>query len=118
MLNNNLENQTEETKKQESSSGPTYADENQNKKPSLDELFERHKVANSPFEIVGNKERGFCMRMGKYKLTNQFDTVAECLQYTETNLWDFITTLIFTMIEAHKELDKLDQTNKTISETE
>lgn len=50
-----------------------------NNKSGNTELIERHRVANTAFEICGSIEIGYFIAMGKYRLTAPKKTKEECL---------------------------------------
>lgn len=58
-------------KQQELLRTQTGAEENQSKEssPSNQPLYERYQIPSSPLWIVGNKEQGYNITMGKYKIT-------------------------------------------------
>lgn len=50
--------------------------QNNNNSPS--ELIEREKVENTGFEIIGNKEKGYFVALGIYRITEPRPSKGEC----------------------------------------
>lgn len=66
-----------------------------------DELVERIKVPGTGFEIVGNKEKGYFIALGTYRLT-EFKSKEYCMKMIEIKDWDLIVSLIGAAIQADK----------------
>lgn len=96
----------------------TNADVNQHKPPysndigndnehldeEPDELMERQQVRNTPFWIVGNKIDGYYLLMGKYRLSEVFNTIDEVQQWHEQNTWNIILSMIIAVNHTDKQL--------------
>lgn len=83
------------------------AGDDQNKENS-GELLERHEVPGSPFTIVGNKEQGYFLTMGKYRLTDAYQDVDGVIWGLENEKWEIIFNLIITLIKSTEELRNLE----------
>lgn len=57
-------------------------------------LWDREQIENSPFWIVGNKEQGYNITMGRYKITHEtLPTPLDARLWLEKNKWDVILTV-------------------------
>lgn len=59
-----------------------------------EELIEKKRIGRSPFEIVGNKERGYFVVLGKYRITEPEKTIEEVEKYMKEEIPDFILRAI------------------------
>lgn len=78
----------------------TNADVSQNKENSNSELVERHEIPNTPFHIVGNKEKGYFLTLGKYKISDTYKTEEELFEDVDKQHWNITLRLITTVHEA------------------
>lgn len=74
-------------------------EENQSKEPSS-ELIHREDVENTPFQVVGNDEKGWIITIGRFKLTENRPTKIEALQELQIRPWAITLRLITTLHEA------------------
>lgn len=63
-------------------------------------------VEGTPFTIVGNKEEGYMLVMGQYKLSEKMDHPDDVLKWMETDTWrlnfNFVTTMITIVLEERE----------------
>ena len=64
--------------------------------------FELHAVEGTPFYIV--EQEKFCVVMGRYKVSNEFETMEEAKKYIKKKPWDLLTKVIGIMIENINEI--------------
>lgn len=58
-------------------------------------LIERQQIENTPFWIIGNKETGYNLVMGKWKLTTQpHKTKNDLKKWMNKNHWNLTLTMI------------------------
>lgn len=82
----------------------------QNKEQSSEELHqlvERIPITGTPFHTVGNKEQGYFLTLGKYRVSDEFKTKEDLETYIhneniQNHSWDLIMHLIFTILEYQK----------------
>ncbi|UIB81446.1 hypothetical protein [Flyfo microvirus Tbat2_116] len=65
-----------------------------------EQLIERVKVANTPFTIVGNREKGYMLTLGVYKLTDYVETMEEVRELLVKDQWNITIRLVATLHEA------------------
>ena len=64
----------------------------------------RHEVEESPFTVVGNDENGWVGTMGKYRITEQFDSKEEAIKDVEVITWNRIVQVLI-LVNQLKEVD-------------
>lgn len=57
-------------------------------KQKSSELVEREQIVDTPFWIIGNKETGYFLTMGKYRLTEPMKTKTAVRTYLRANTWN------------------------------
>ena len=89
----------------------TNAEEDPNKEKSS-QLVERQPVGQSILSIVGNREKGYALVIGKHRITDWKDSIEEVENYMVTEFWHVVTMLIATMQgideERRKSEDQLE----------
>lgn len=79
--------------------------ENQNtnnqKSPDSEQLYEREKYPDTGFHVIGNKEEGYFVALGTYRLT-KMQTKEECITMIENKDYELILGLIGASIDADK----------------
>ncbi|AXH76241.1 MAG: hypothetical protein [Microviridae sp.] len=76
----------------------TYMNAEEAKAPNY-QLVSRKKIDGTPFEIIGNNEKGYFLAFGKYRLTDLFETIEEVQMHIASNHWEITAILIAVMIE-------------------
>lgn len=72
---------------------------------SPSELVERHRVPDTGFDIIGNKEKGYFVALGIYRITEPKQTIKECEQMIKQKNYEIILGLISaSIIMNNKEL--------------
>lgn len=84
--------------------------ENNHKLNSSTKLVEKEQIKGSPFMMVGSKEEGYFIAMGKYKLSEVKKTKRALLTWAEENHWNITATMITTLITI------MDNTITTLEE--
>jgi hypothetical protein len=64
----------------------------------------RHEVEESPFTVVGNNENGWVGTMGKYRITEQFNSKEEAIKDVEVITWNRIVQVLI-LVNQLKEVD-------------
>lgn len=64
------------------------------------QLLETHPIENGPLMIVGNKEAGYFIALGRYRLTQPMETKIDCEIWMDNNQWKLVVLLIATLLEA------------------
>ena len=59
------------------------------------------KVEGTPFTIVGNKEEGYMLTMGQYKLSDKMKHPDDVLKWMETDTWILNFNFVFTAITIY-----------------
>lgn len=72
----------------------------------IKELAEVIEYEGGPLTIVGNKERGYFLAFGKYKLTKSMDTPTDIEVWAQQNRWKIIVGLFATMLEINESLSQ------------
>lgn len=72
-------------------------DENPNRENSS-ELIHREAVQGSPFYIIGNKEMGYFLTFGKYRLTEPQETIVKVREILYNDMWNIVTNLCLCII--------------------
>jgi hypothetical protein len=54
-------------------------------------------IEDTPFRLVGNKEDGYCITMGNYKLTQPTMTKEAAVKKLQKEQWSLTATMIVTM---------------------
>lgn len=88
------------------------AEKNRNKEELNTPLIVRNRIDGTPFHIVGNEEVGYFLTMGRYRLTDHYDTITEAETALERDFWDIILHMIITVID----IDKKDSVKIEVSE--
>lgn len=76
---------------------------------------EEYQISGSPFRSVKENGKWFAA-WGQGKMTQDFDTVEELLEWIENNYWNFLITVI-TMAMDSRDLYKIDQIMKRTKKT-
>ncbi len=66
-------------------------------------LIEREPVQNTPFWIIGNKEEGYFLTMGKWRLTDKLTTMDEVEAYLDEHSYEIVMKMIICLQSANEE---------------
>lgn len=81
----------------------TNVDKDQNKEQSTIK-YQNEPIEGTPFWIVGNNEEGFIITLGKYRVSKvKYDTVDDCYEALETDMWNIAFNMIVSIIEMDQE---------------
>jgi hypothetical protein len=72
----------------EQSNGTYSVNETPNKNST--ETIHRHRIENTPFDVIGNEERGYFLAFGKYRITQPKPTIEETEKQLQENMWPII----------------------------
>lgn len=89
----NTSNSSEETHKQESNS-------------------RIRKIENTPFSIIETDNSKYFLAMGAYRLTEEYNTEDEALEYTVANFWNLAVTVISVITEMTLAKQKEEDTKR------
>lgn len=64
-----------------------------------DELLERDEIENTPFHVVGNRDRGYFIALGAYRLTELYPDKSSAVLSMDENKWTLILTMIGVAVE-------------------
>lgn len=67
-------------------------------------------IDGTPFRLIGTKENGYFIVLGKYRITEIKETEGEALELLITNNWDIIAALILIFIREDKNENWSDMT--------
>lgn len=74
------------------------------------ELFIRTKIKNSPIVIVNDTEKEIYFgTMGEYKISENYKTLEEAKENSNTITWDKLTLLIHLLMESYTEIKKTNE---------
>lgn len=94
----------------------TGAEGEPNKENSnLEELIERERIDNTPYTIVGNKERGYFLAFGKYKVLENKPTKAEIRNDLEKRKWFVMMDTVICLMDM-VEHNKIYTTGTTVQD--
>lgn len=57
-------------------------------------LIDRRQIEGTPFWIIGSEEKGYCLVMGKWKITQEYDTIPEVELQLKSQQWQLILRMI------------------------
>lgn len=77
--------------------------ESHNSNSSNEELLEKIPVENSPFVIVGQKNKGYNLMLGRQGMIEQIlPTVDDVIKWMNENTWELAFRMVITIIEYQK----------------
>lgn len=81
------------------------------------ELMERDKLEGTPFYIIGNKEYGYFLGLGKHRLTTPKPTKEQVLLEMNSEMWNIILKLVVnTHLKIMENIEELTTNGNTIAE--
>lgn len=83
-------------------------------KPSPDYEHTFEKIPYTPFNVVGDNEKGYMAICGAYQLTDRMKTVNDVVEYVNSQPWELIITLMTMVIHTTKEIESKQSINKTV----
>jgi hypothetical protein len=85
------------------SSGSTNVSET-DKKNSSSELIKRNRIANTPFVAIKTDEGGWFLTMGKYRVSEEYETEEEVIKLVKTKDWELLMNIMTVVTESLGEL--------------
>lgn len=79
-----------------------------------EELVEKENIDGTPFAVIGSKEKGYFLILGRRRITEVMKTKEEVLKYIDEQSWYLTTQLIIAIIEDKDELLKMAKNKNTI----
>lgn len=67
--------------------------ENPDNSTSSEHLIEKEQIPKTPFWVVGNKEKGYFLTYGKWKITDNFQSMEEAKTALHEEQWHIMTIL-------------------------
>lgn len=87
-----------------------YAAETHTHKESSPSKITSRALDNSPFLIIGDQEEGYFLALGKYRISEHFNTPEEVITYTKKEFnWELLTTVMLTITQIAKEHELLNK---------
>jgi len=84
-----------------------------NKKKQMEnqkeDLLTREEVKGTPFKIVGVKEQGYFITLGKYRVSNPMTSIEECKEKIDNNDIGLLMSCMNVIVEENENLMKLRQ---------
>lgn len=74
---------------------------NTEKETDKSPLYTHEEIKNTPFHISGNDEKGYFIRMGGYKLTEERSTPREAEKLLTSHRWHIILTMMAAIEHAN-----------------
>lgn len=63
------------------------------------QIVEREQIENTPFWIVGNKERGYFLAFGKFQMTEEVPNKLDVILNLEKDRWNVLVKMIVCVTE-------------------
>ena len=67
-------------------------------------IIEREEIENTPFLLVSH-ERGSFIALGNYRISENYETKAEALNYIEKINWDNLFNVMVSLVQHLKTID-------------
>lgn len=93
---------TDTSSKQNTS--PESAHETENKASYLQ--IERERIPDTPFIMVGSKKDGYCLTLGKHRLTQMHKTKKEVIKKMKAKDWNLLTSIMMAFVYDRNLIDK------------
>lgn len=81
------------------------AENDQNNENSSDQLVEKIKIEKTPFHVVGNKDHGYFIAIGRNRVSEKRPTPEEAEELLVTDFWEILANLVVTFNDLMKEHD-------------
>lgn len=75
------------------------------KQSASEELVNKYQVPGTAFQIIGNKEKGYFIALGQYRVSDPQKTVQDCQTMIDNKDWDLIVNLMG--LTTRLEIDKM-----------
>lgn len=67
------------------------------------ELIEKNEIEGSPYWVIGNKEQGYYITFGKWRLSEAHKTAEEALEWLDNNIRMVLVQTMVVLLEIHEE---------------
>lgn len=87
-----------------------------NSTPQNEEIIKYKPIEKTPFTLVWQKDMGYFLTMGKFKITENYETEEEIEQILTEKPYQLILEMIGVLIEINeelKEIETIEKINKT-----
>lgn len=74
----------------------------------------RDKIEGTPFILVGSKKDGYCLTIGKHRLTQMVKTKKEVIKTMKAKDWNLLTSIMMAFIYDRDIIDKALSKNTAI----
>jgi hypothetical protein len=64
----------------------------------------QEQIENTPFKIVGNKQRGYFLSMGLYRISDNLQSPKAVKEWLKNNQWHVTGNMVVCMLETMKSL--------------
>lgn len=86
------------------------------KQIKTEQLLEQIQVKETPFTIVGSKEQGYMITLGKYKLTTIQKTIKQCQLLIDKRDYELLFAMIGVAIEETLNIKQQDKNLEHLKE--
>lgn len=90
------------TDKQEESNTQSYAEQAGSENSMMNGKYSVDHIANSPFSIVGNPERGWCLTLGNYRISEFKEYAYDVEKLLVDEQWNIILAVISVINDISK----------------
>lgn len=66
----------------------------------------REKIKGTPFILVGSKKDGYCLTLGKHRLTQMAKTKKEVIKTMKAKDWNLLTSIMMAFVYDRELIDK------------
>lgn len=78
---------------------------------SKKQLISREEIPGTPIIVAGNKDTGYFLALGRYRLTETMDTKEGAVMLLELETWNVISRLIAAYIDFEKQIATFEKHN-------
>jgi hypothetical protein len=93
---------------QESLNELTNAEGSQNKLNYGEEIIEKERIPDTPFDVIGNKQLGYFIALGRFRISEKFTTKEETENILSLKRWEITMNCISAALQGYEE----EQRNK------
>lgn len=80
------------------------AQQKENKEAYLQ--IEREPIKGTPFIMIGSQKDGYCLTIGKHRLTKMLKTKKEVIKQMNTKDWNLLTSIMMAFVYDRQLIDK------------
>lgn len=84
---------------------------------NADKIIERKRIEGTPFTIISAEGKGYRTVMGKWQITEKFETEKELLKWMEENYYTVILTMIIVVNDDIKNKQEEKEIYKVVEDT-